>query len=96
VGAEEIGGALRTGRESLSETSRASPTQSAKQPTNQTNKNKKKKIVGQRLGRREIEEVGHKRRKMVKEKGVKHRTKVKDYQVNCLVQRVEGQGEEGR
>jgi hypothetical protein len=79
----------------LSETPRAAPTQSAKQPTNQTNKNRKKKIVGQRLGRRGIEEVGHKRRKMVKEKGVKHRTKVKEYQVNCLVQRVEDKGRRG-
>jgi hypothetical protein len=31
---EEIGGALRTEGESLSETPRAAPTQSAKQPTN--------------------------------------------------------------
>jgi hypothetical protein len=35
AGTEEIGGALRIGGKSLSETSRAAPTQSAKQPTNQ-------------------------------------------------------------
>jgi hypothetical protein len=37
---EEIDGALRTEGESLSETSRAAPSQSAKQPTNKTNKTK--------------------------------------------------------
>jgi hypothetical protein len=41
VGAEETGGALRTGGESLSETPRAAPTQSAKQPTNQNKQNRK-------------------------------------------------------
>jgi hypothetical protein len=39
--------------------------------------------------------VGHKRRKMVKEKGVKHHTKVKEYQVNCLVQRVDDKRRRG-
>ena len=46
AGSEEISGALRTGGESLSETPRATPTQSAKQPTNQTNKTGKKTTVG--------------------------------------------------
>jgi hypothetical protein len=74
---KEIGGALRTGGESLSETPKAAPTQSAKQPTNQTKQNKKKKTAGQRLGRRGTEEAGHKRGKRAEEKGVKHRTKAR-------------------
>jgi hypothetical protein len=41
LGAEETDGALRTGEESLSETPRAAPTQSAKQPTNQNKQNRK-------------------------------------------------------
>jgi hypothetical protein len=89
VGTKEIGGALRTGGESLSETPRVAPTQSAKQPTNQTNKTGKKTTAGQRLGRRGAEKARHKRGKRAKEKGVKHRTKVREHQVNCLAQRVE-------
>jgi hypothetical protein len=40
--AKEIGGTLKTKGESLSKTPRMAPTQSAKQPTNQTNKTGKK------------------------------------------------------
>jgi hypothetical protein len=89
VGTKEISGALRTGGESLSKTPRAAPTQSAKQPTNQTNKTGKKTIAGQSLGRRGAEKARRKRGKRAKEKGVKHRTKGREHQVNCLVQRVE-------
>jgi hypothetical protein len=48
AGEEEIGGALRIGGESLSETPRMAPTQNAKQPTNQTKQNKtgKKQLRG--------------------------------------------------
>jgi hypothetical protein len=38
VGVEKIDGALKIRRESLSKTPRVAPTQSDKQPTNQTNK----------------------------------------------------------
>ena len=93
----EIGSALRIGGESLSETLRAAPTQSAKQPTNQTNKKKKqkKRTKGQRLGRRGIEEEGHTRRKGVEEKGEKHITMAMEHQVNCLAQSVEDKGRRG-
>ena len=93
AGAEEIGGVLRTREKSLSETLRANPTQGAKQPTNQTNKIGKT-TAGQRLGRRGTEEVEHKRRKRAEEKRVKHCTKGREHQVNCLAQRVEDK--EGR
>ena len=98
---EEISGALRTRWEGLSETPRAAPTQSAKQPTNQTNKTektkkkKKKHPAGQRRGRRGTHEVGHKRRKRAEEKGVKHRTRVREHKVNCLTQRVKDKGRRG-
>jgi DNA-directed RNA polymerase specialized sigma subunit len=91
AGVEEIDSALKIGRESLSETLRATPTQSAKQQTNQTNKQTK---VGQ-LGRRGTQEAGHKREKRSKEKEEKHRTKVMEHQINCLAQRVEDKGRRG-
>jgi hypothetical protein len=52
-------------------------------------------MAGQRLGRRGIEEAGHKRGKMAEEKGVKHHTKAREYQINCLAQRVEDKGRRG-
>jgi hypothetical protein len=51
VVAEEIGNTLKTGWEILSETPKAAPTQSAKQPTNQINKTGKKKKKKQLWGR---------------------------------------------
>jgi hypothetical protein len=49
-------------------------------------------MTRQRLGRREIEEAGHKRGKKAEEKRVKHRTKAMKHQVNCLAQKVENNG----
>jgi hypothetical protein len=95
AGAKEIGDTLRTGGENLSEIPRTAPTQSAKQQTNQINKTGKKKTTVEQLGRRGTQKVGHKREKMAKEKGVKHRTKVRKYQVNCIAQRVEDKGRRG-
>jgi hypothetical protein len=95
AGVKEISSALRTGGESLSETLKMALTQSAKQPTNQTNKTGKKTTAGQRLGRRGTEEVGYKRGKRAEEKMVKHRTKARVHQVNCLTQRVEDKGRRG-
>jgi hypothetical protein len=51
--AKEIGGVFRIEEESLSETPNAAPTQSAKQPTNQTNKTRKKKNNGETKAREE-------------------------------------------
>jgi hypothetical protein len=63
------------------------------QQTKQTKHEKKKKtMAGQRLGRRRTEEAGHKRGKRVEEKGVKHRTKAREHQINCLVQMVDDKG----
>ena len=56
---------------------------------------KKKKLEGQRLGRKGTEEARHKREKMAKEKGVKHSTKARKHQINCLAQRVEDKGRRG-
>ena len=95
TGAKEISGAFRIGGKSLSETLRAAPTQSAKQPTNQTKQNKKKTTAGQRLGRRGIKEAGYKRGKMAEEKGVKHRTKAIKHLINCLTQKVEDKRRRG-
>jgi hypothetical protein len=68
--AKEIDGVFRIEEESLSETPNAAPTQSAKQPTNQTNKTRKKKTtVKQRLGRRGTKEVRHKRGKKGRKEG---------------------------
>jgi hypothetical protein len=93
--AEEIDGALRTGGESLSETPKATPTQSVKQPTNQTNKTGKKTTARQKLRRRGTEEVGHKRGKRAEEKGVKHCAKAREHQVNFLAQMVKDKGRRG-
>jgi hypothetical protein len=53
------------------------------QQTKQTKQEKKKKnkktTVGQKLGRRGIEEAGHKRGKRSEEKGVKHHTKAREH-----------------
>jgi hypothetical protein len=65
------------------------------QTTNKPNKQNRKKTAGQRLGRRGTEEAGHKRGKRAEEKGVKHRTKAREHQVNCLAQRVEDKGRRG-
>jgi hypothetical protein len=67
VGVEEIGSTLRNKGESLSETPRVAPTQSVKQPTNQTNKTGKK-TAGQRVGRRGTEEAEHKKGKRAEER----------------------------
>jgi hypothetical protein len=56
AGTEEIGGALKTRGDSLSETPTAIPTQSAKQPTNQT----KRKKIKKKKGEREWGEAPHK------------------------------------
>jgi hypothetical protein len=67
--AKEIGSTLKTKGESLSETPRATPTQSAKQPTNQTNKIGKKIDDGA-----EAREEGDKRSEtQEKKKGRKRR-----------------------
>ena len=52
-------------------------------------------MAGQRLGKMGTEETRHKRGKMAEEKGVKHRTKVREHQVNCLAQMVEDKGRRG-
>jgi hypothetical protein len=64
---EEIGSTLRNKWESMSETPRVAPTQSAKQPANQTNKTGKK-TAGQRVGRRGTEEAEHKKGKRAEER----------------------------
>jgi hypothetical protein len=59
----------------------------------QTKQNKtRKKMARQKLGRRGTKEAGHKRGKRTEEKEVKHRTKAREHQINCLVQRVEDKG----
>jgi hypothetical protein len=52
-------------------------------------------MVGQRLRRRGTEEAGHKMGKRAEEKGVKHRTKAREHQVNCLAQRIKDKGRRG-
>ena len=66
AGIKKIGSALRTGGESLSETPRAAPTQSTKQPTNQTNKAENKQWQGRGGG-------GQKKRDTRREKGRKRK-----------------------
>ena len=94
AGAEEIGGALRTRRESLSEIPRAESTQSAKQPTNQNKQNRKKQRRDKGQGGR-----GQKKRDTRGEKGrnngVKYRTKPREHQVNYPAQRVKDKGRRG-
>jgi hypothetical protein len=45
--------------------------------------------------RRGTKEVGHKRGKRAEKKGMKHRTKAREHQVNCLTQKVEDKGRKG-
>ena len=52
-------------------------------------------MVRQRLERRGTQEAGHKKGKRAEEKGVKHHTKAREYQVYCLAQRVEDKGWRG-